>query len=254
MGAPVDGPIDVAVDVPLDVPVLVLHDVGDESGGSAWLAAFESTGWPGPVLAPDLPGHAGRPAPVGGAYELADAAFFGARLLTDAGFVAASVLGPAPGRGPDGRRPVVVGAGVNGWSATLLALGDRAAGLVLVDGLNGPWNDDPVAAVEEGARWMRSVSNDPVAMAPAPPDGPDPRLRHGLPPHGDRRLAERAAAALTVPVLVIEGPASGLTPAESAALVERMASASIVPMASPTPLAVAEAAASWWAGIGSRLP
>ncbi|MDQ1403301.1 MAG: hypothetical protein QOG03_1617, partial [Actinomycetota bacterium] len=48
-----------------ELPVLVLHDVGDERGGEPWRQALGTAGWSGPVLAPDLPGHAGAPPPIG---------------------------------------------------------------------------------------------------------------------------------------------------------------------------------------------
>jgi pimeloyl-ACP methyl ester carboxylesterase len=212
-------------------PLLVLHDIADEAAGSPWQVAFERCGWPGPVLAPDLPGHGDEPAPVGGAYDIADAAFFGADLLVGSGTTS----------------PVVVGVGVNGWAAQLLALGGLAAGLVLVDGLNGPWTD-PESATEDSTAWHRAVVADPAAMVP-PPSGVrlDPRLRHGIRPHGDREMARRTAAALTVPVLVVESPRSPLAPAERADIVDRMAVATMTELAAPTPAAVAATVMSWLA-------
>lgn len=214
--------------------VLVLHDIGDEAGGGPWRDAFGRSGWDGPVLAPDLPGHASEPPPIGGNYDLADAAFLGARVLTE--------------RGLDGP-PVIVGVGANGWSAELLALGGRAAGLVLVDGLNGPWLD-PVETTEVGVNWLRALLADPVAVAPAPTPTPtgglDPRLRHRIRPHGDRATAERAAAAVRVPVLVVETPASSLGPAERDDLVARFPDASTVELPAATPAAVATAVHAWW--------
>lgn len=211
-------------------PVLVLHDVADPAGGAPWEAAFEAGGWPGPVVAPDLPGHGRRPAPTGGSYELADAAFAAVRALADAA--------PAD-------PPVVVGVGLHGWAAEILALGGRAAGLVLVDGLHGPWVD-PATAVEAGRRWLRSVAADPAALAAAPAGHLDPRLEHRLVPHGDRRLAERAAAGLTVPVLVIESAASPLAAAGRDEVVGRMADATVVELIAGDPTAVAGATSAWW--------
>jgi hypothetical protein len=77
----------------------------------------------------------------------------------------------------------------------------------------------------------------------------DPRLRHKLRPHGDRALAERAAAALAVPVLVLESPHSPLTPAERGGITDLMPAASVVELAEPTPAAVADATRSWWDAI-----
>ena len=118
--------------------VLVLHDLG-ASGGGEWAAAFAD--WPGRVLAPDLPGHNGAPPPVGGQYETGDAVF-----------VALEVL-----RAEDSDELVVVGVGHNGAAAQILALGGRAAGLVLVDGLGGPW----LGPVEIDTRAVRDAPTDP---------------------------------------------------------------------------------------------
>jgi len=214
-----------------EVPVLVLHDVGEVDGGAPWRTAFESAGWPGPVLAPDLPGHGRQPAPVDGAYELGDAALTAVRLLAEAG--------------PGQERPVVVGVGVNGWSAQILALGNRASGLVLVDGLNGPWAD-PATVIHAGRRWLRAIADDPAAVAPAPANGLDPRLRHGVAPHRDRRLAERAAVALPVPALLVESPESPVTAADRNDIAARISAATVLELPIGVPTAVAEAAVSWW--------
>jgi hypothetical protein len=208
------------------VTVLVLHDVGDEAGGAAWRSAFEAAAPPGPVLVPDLPGHGAAPAPPGGCYEVADAALVGAAVVADL----------------DGDPPVVVGIGVNGWPAQLLGLAGRATALVLVDGLAGPWTD-PRTAIAAGRDWLRAIADDPTALAPPPAVGPDPRLRHGVLPHGDRLLAERTAAALTVPVVLVETPASPLTAAEVDDLVPHFgAGASVVRLDDRDPEAIARLA------------
>jgi pimeloyl-ACP methyl ester carboxylesterase len=215
--------------------LLVLHDIADEAAGTPWRAAFERCGWPGAVVAPDLPGHGAEAAPVGGAYELADAAFLGADLIAGSGLTS----------------PVVVGVGVNGWAAQLLALGGLAGGVVLVDGLNGPWID-AVAATESSTRWHRSLVADPDAVAPPPVGVLDPRLRHGVRPHGDRDLAIRAAAALTVPVLVVESARSALTAAQRDEVVARMPLATVAELATPTPASVAETVMAWRTGSLAR--
>ena len=182
----------------LDAPLVVLHDVGDEMGGRPWRDAFVDAGWRGPVLAPDLPGHAGAPPPDGGNYEPSDSAYLVTPLLARLGQPA-----------------VVVGAGVNGWTATLCGLAGKATAVVLVDGTGAPWIT-PTEAIRRQRDWLRALAADPDAMAPAPAGAAlDPRLRHGLPGHGSRRLARRAAAALTVPLVLVETPASGL-PADDA--------------------------------------
>jgi pimeloyl-ACP methyl ester carboxylesterase len=211
--------------------LLVLHDIGDGAGGAPWRMAFDRAGWPGPVLAPDLPGHGGAPAPLDGVYELSDAALTAVRLFGEAG----------PGHEP----PVVVGVGVNGWSAQVLALGNRAAGLVLVDGLNGPWAD-PATVIGSGRRWLRAIADDPAAVALAPTDGLDPRLRHGVAPHRDRRLAERAAAALPVPVLLVETAESPVTAADRDDIAARIQTVTVLELEARGPTAVAEHTVSWW--------
>jgi len=197
-------------------PILVLHDVGDAGGGAPWRAALEEAGWPGPVIAPDLPGHAGAPPPVGGDYELAAAAL--------------DVLPLVP---PEGERPVVLGVGVHGWAASIIALGGRASALVLVDGLGRPWLDAR-ERMAETRRWLRAIAADEDAIAPPPPGADlDPRLRHGMPPHGSRRLAERAARAMPVPALLIETADDGAAD-ELAPLFKSGATVARVPDRTPT--------------------
>jgi hypothetical protein len=183
--------------------ILVLHDVGDERGGSPWSAALTQAGWEGPILAADLPGHAGAAPPAGGNYELADGALTAARLLIESGR-------DEPG--------VIVGVGVNGWSAHVLALAGRATALVLVDGLGGPWLS-PEEAIHLSRDWLRGVADDSAAMAPPPPGcALDPRLRHGVLAPSSPNLARRAAAATAVPTLLLRSPVSALSPHEVASL------------------------------------
>ena len=204
----------------MTTPLLLLHDVGDAGGGGPWRAAVEAAGWPGPVMAPDLPGHAGAPPPAGGDYELSDPVLSALPLL--------------PAGGP---RPVVLGVGVNGWAASLLALGGRASALVLVDGLGTPWLDAR-GRMAEARRWLRAIAADDEAVAPVPHGvSLDPRLRHGMPPHGSRRLAERAARAMPVPAVLLETPAGGAVAHEVAPLFA--AGATVLELADRTPPAVA---------------
>lgn len=171
-------------------PLLVLHDIGGPGGGRPWREAFEAAGWEGPIDAPDLPGHAAAPAPVGGSYELTDA-----------------VLAVTTGAGAE---TVVVGVGANGWAAHLLALGGRAAALVLVDGLGDPWRDPP-ASVDAAKRLLRAIADDPAALEPVPAGvSLDPRLRHVIDRHGNRALAERAAAATSVPAVLVDAAGNGV--------------------------------------------
>ena len=185
----------------VDVPLVVLHDVGDERGGRPWRDAFVDAGWRGEVLAPDLPGHAGAPPPEGGQHEPGDSAYLVVPLLSRLG-----------------RPAVIVGVGVNGWTAMLAGLAGKAVAVVLVDGTGAPWVT-PTEAIHRQRDWLRTMAADPEAIAPSPAGAPlDPRLRHGLPAHGSRRLAFRAAACLPVPLFLLESPASGAPAADAEAL------------------------------------
>lgn len=206
-----------------DGPLVILHDVGDEGGGRPWRSAFVDAGWRGEVLAPDLPGHAGAPPPEGGNYEPADSAYLVVPMLARLGEPA-----------------VVVGVGVNGWTATLCGLAGKATAVVLVDGTGAPWIT-PTEAIRRQRDWLRDLAADPAAIAPAPADGAlDPRLRHGLPSHGSRRLAFRAAEKLAVPLLLVESPASGAPAGDADALVAAAAGGGrVVPVDDATPSTVA---------------
>ena len=213
-----------------DAALLVLHEMGAAGAGGPWRAAFEAAGWPGPLVVPDLPGHGGAPAPPGGCYDLVDPALAGDRALEE-----------AAGEGP----AVVLGVGVTGWSAQVLAVGGRAAAVVLVDGLNGPWVA-PAENIGAGHRWLRAVADDPDAVADPPAGGPDPRALHGVVPHGDRDLAERAAAVMPVPVLLVETPASPLRREEVDDLAARYANgAAVVRPGQSDPDAVAAEVVTW---------
>lgn len=170
--------------------VLVLHALGDPDGGALWRAAGAD--------APDLPGHGDVPSPVGGAYDIADA------VVAVAPLVAAD------------DPPVLVGHGCSARAAELFAVGGRASRVVLVDGLGGPQQD--AASVMSGLfAWIRGVSQDAEAMAPAPGSGFDPRLRHGVPDEPHARFDADLRAAITVPVLVLESPASPTSAADRVA-------------------------------------
>jgi hypothetical protein len=161
--------------------VLVLHALGDPEGGASWRASGAN--------APDLPGHGGEPAPTGGAYDIADAVVAVAPLVDS--------------EDP----PVIVGHGCSARAAEIFAVGGRASRVVLVDGLGGAQKD--AAAVMSGLfTWVRAMREDAAAMAPPPTSGLDPRLRHGVPDEPHARFDADLRAAITVPVLVLESPAS----------------------------------------------
>lgn len=211
--------------------LLVLHDLGAE-GGVPWAEAF--AGWEGDVVAPDLPGHGDAPLPVGGHQELGDAVF---------------LLDALP-RADD--PPVVVGVGRNGVAAQTLALGGRAAALVLVDGLGGPWLD-----VDARARALREhrrrILTTPAALAPHRAGTPDPRV--GLiPPAANRDFAVRCLRELPCPVLAVETAASE-TP-DAPALIAEAAHGTLVLLGSVDdgPGGVAAVVRDWWVTTRSSVP
>jgi len=217
-------------------PLLVLHEVGDEAGGEPWRQAFIEAGWSGPIVAPDLPGHAGTPPPEGGNHESGDAAFVAVRALAAAGIEPGAV--------------VALGVGVNGWNAQVHGLGGRVAAVVLVDGLGGPWT--PVREqVLAGVARLRAIADDAASVAPMPAGARlDPRLRHGLPAHGSRRMAFEVAPVMPVPVVVVESPASPVPIGDAEELAARMgAGGTLVRVDDAGPVAVAGAAVGALSGL-----
>ncbi len=209
--------------------LLVLHDIGT-SGGAEWVAAFAD--WPGAVVAPDLPGHHGTAAPVGGNYDTGDAVIAGLDAL----------------RGGTYDDLVVVGIGHSGAAAQVLALGGRAAAVVLVDGLGGPWLDP--AAVDARRRALRrQILSTPAALAMPDPGADDPRATMVL-GAVDRDFAVTQAAAMPVPVLVVETPLSP-TP-DAPELAACFADATVEHLDERIPGRVAELVQAWWSHRGGR--
>jgi pimeloyl-ACP methyl ester carboxylesterase len=203
--------------------VLVLHEPGS-SGGGEWADAF--SGWPGRVLAPDLPGHNGTPPPAGGNYELGDAVYVALDLLRC--------------EAPD--ELVVVGVGHNGAAARILALGGRAVGLILVDGLGGPWLGPD--EIETRTREMRRrILTTPGAMSEPQPGVTDPRAAMVVGP-ADRDVAVRQAEAMPVPVLLIETPSSPTPDTDD--LVGYFARVTLERLDARDPNRVAGVVQSWW--------
>jgi hypothetical protein len=176
-------------------PLLVLPPFTDTRASADWHDAFAAAGWPNGFVDAELPGRVSAPPPVGGNYELVDPA------------VAVMCRCPPAVASESGTAPIVVGIGPSGWSAHLLALGGRAGGLVLVDGLGAPWVT-PNEAFSWQQRLLRSIADDPRAVDPPPVGERDPRLDHPMSGHGSRRLAERALESTSVPLLIIETPDS----------------------------------------------
>jgi pimeloyl-ACP methyl ester carboxylesterase len=204
--------------------LLVLHDLA-ATGGREWAAAF--TGWRDRVLAPDLPGHNGAPPPVGGHYETGDAVY-----------VALDLLRADP---PD--QLVVVGIGHNGAAAQILALGGRAAGLVLVDGLGGPWLG-PVDLDARQREMRRRIMTTQAAMSEPSPGASDVRATMVV-GAADRGFAVRQAEEMPVPVLLIETPSSPTPDADD--LAGHFAQVTLTRLDARDPVRVARRVQSWWA-------
>lgn len=203
--------------------LLVLHDLG-AAGGAEWADAF--TGWPGLVTAPDLPGHNGTPPPVGGNHDTGDAVYVALDLL----------------RADPSDDLVVVGVGHGGAAAQVLALGGRATGLVLVDGLGGPWLDaDELDALQRDVR--RRILTTPDALADPEPGTPDARATMVVGAH-DRGFAVRQAEAMPVPVLVVETGRSPTPDAEE--LATHFARSTFHRATDREPSPIADVVRSWW--------
>ena len=175
-------------------PLLVVHAWGDPLASTRWTALRDA--WAGPVVTFDLPGHRAEAPPTGASYAIGDAALYAERAYRDAGFA--------------GTPAVVLGDSSAGFGAELLAAAGRAAALVLVDGLGGPWVT-PADVFADGVRWCNEVFADPAATAAfdgGDGDGVDPRLRHGFPSVWVRDFTEARRRSIAVPVLALETPAS----------------------------------------------
>jgi pimeloyl-ACP methyl ester carboxylesterase len=181
-----------------DAALLVIHDIGDARAGSAWQDLVAA--WPGPAMAPDLPGHGETPPPTGASYALPDAAVYAWRAAESAALTDVDVL--------------VLGHASAGFAAELLAAGGRASKLILVDGLGPPWlTVEEIVAGQQ--RFMRDLFGDPAALAPAAAV-PDPRLAHGSAPIWERDFIRDLRSSISVPVLAVETPASPTPTAERA--------------------------------------
>ncbi len=192
--------------------VLVLHEVGDVAGGDPWAAAFAQGPWRN-VLAPDLPGHGSAPTSAGEEYEMTDPAFVATRLFAAEGIE---------------KVDAVVGIGVSGWSAQILAIAGRADRLVLVNGLGDPFlNVDEL--LERRMERMRVIAESTKPLADAPPTT-----------HGDRDLAVRAAGQTEVPVLLI-----GADSAAHREFVETLPNATLRTTSDHDPQVIAQMVAEW---------
>ena len=169
-------------------PLLVLHELGDAHGGARWREALVRDGWDGAWSAPDQPGHGDAPWEAD-FYEPAHLVMAPLRHLLETGWR---------------ERPVVVGVGAHASAAELLALGGRAAGVVLVGVPPAPHHANAEECQRAEYGWLRAVADDSEAQAPAPYGRTDPRLRHGLTPRYDPDYAAQQRSAVPVPVLELD--------------------------------------------------
>ena len=130
------------------------------------------------------------------ACELADAAIDVVRALGEQGRDISTVIGVGPG----------------GRAAHLMALAGRASGLVLVDGLTHRFAQ-PAEVIAARMEWMRRrVAGDFPAI---------PRVE-------SRSFAERAAAAVRAPTLVVESAASATPSTVAEAVAKAFPDATLV--------------------------
>lgn len=203
---------------------VVMHDLDGGPGGRPWIEALGAAGFD-EVVAPDLPGHGTEPAPLGGNYTKVE----GARAIA-AEAATGLTLDDA----------VIVGVGLSGWSAIVLALAGQGTHLVLVDGLGTPWLDTE-ARNERRRAGLRALAADPTAHT-LPAATPDPRLRHVDLAHHDETLVRNAAARIPVPTLLI-----GAQVAQARAVAGAFAAPATVIESDPSPAAVVPLLGGWLA-------
>lgn len=192
--------------------LFVLHDMGDQHGGAQWRNAAQDT-WTGTVTVPDLPGHGATPSPPGGVFVLIDP------LVT----VAQMFVNQPGSSSPDSSDRVVLGVGDSGWSAQLLAIAGRCAGLVLVDGLGGPFRSIEASAALRRSRMQEQLrANLTGEDRPATPERMDSRLAFSPDSHNSLGVAEQAADIIDIPTLVVETDQSATASADALALAQRL--------------------------------
>lgn len=205
---------------------VLLHDLGDASAGAVWRSVA-----PADWVIPDLPGHGTAPAPRTGHYDP---------------MAAVAVARWAIGDAPSGR---LIGVGGNAHSALVHAAGGGCAGgVVVVDGLWGPWRTAE-AEIDALYATLRAIVADPAAAAPPPMTGLDPRTTYGYGVMCSAPFAKRFWRAIDQPVLAIETPASTTPLGERE---ERLAwfagPTTLVELAADDPRGVVDAIAAWHAG------
>jgi hypothetical protein len=204
---------------------MLLHDLGDPAGGSAWRAVA-----PPDWVIPDLPGHGSTPAVRTGHYDPMSVVAIARWTLARALETGVSTL---------------VGVGENAHTALVVAAGGACDRVAVLDGLCGPWRT-PAEQIDALYDMIRAVVSDPRATAPAPAAGLDPRATYGYGVMSSAHFAEFHWAAIDQPVLAIETPRS-LTPRDERA--ERLAwfggPATLVELDTADPSSVVDAITAW---------
>lgn len=162
--------------------VVVAHDFGDVDAYAAWSVAAPSS-WT--IL--DLPGHGRVPAPASGHYD----------PMAVATLARWSAIGDA----------VLVGERMNAHAILTAAAGGTGRGIVIIDGLWGPWVDVRTQ-IDVWHAAIRAIANDPAATDPPPSGGVDPRIRYDYGIMTSAAFAQHFWAAIDQPVLAIETPRS----------------------------------------------
>ncbi len=202
---------------------VLLHDLGDVGGGAAWRAVA-----PDEWVVPDLPGHGASPAPRTGHYDPMAAVAFARWAI---------------GNDADAR---LIGIRGNAHSALVHAAGgDCGGGVVVVDGLWGPWRP-PVEEIDELYATLRAIVSDPAAHGPVPASGRDPRTTYGYGVMSSARFAQRFWGVIDQPILAIETPASTTPPGEREERLSWFAGpTTLTVLPDGSPAAAVEAIKSW---------
>jgi hypothetical protein len=211
-------------------PALVLHDLGDPEGGAGWRSALDAETW----SAPDLPGHGSAPAPRNGAYDP----------------MAVVTLARCWFAAREGGARVVMAVGQNAHAGAVLGAGGGCDALVLVDGLHGPFGS-PVEDVAAMYATVRAIADDPAATGPPPTHGLDPRATYGYGVTVTATFLQRFWGDITLPVLVVETPASATPALERAERVSWFAGpVTLAEVPDSSPATIAGAVEPWLATLG----
>jgi hypothetical protein len=132
----------------------------------------------------------------------------------------------------------------------VLASGAGCEALVVVDGLHGRFGT-PTEEVAAMYAMVRAIADDPAATAPPPAQGLDPRAAYGYGITVSAPFLRRFWGAVTVPVLVVETPASPTPPDERAERASWFGGPiTVVEVADPAPATVVAAILPWAAALG----